>query len=185
MNQVAVAIWIILIGTTTSYSMDAKTPNPLLVVQAARTAESVGNIDAQLALYTDDAVITDTRGKEIKGKESVRKFLEANRVANVQLSRPDPGVKVDGNSVFRSAPMSSGFIQDLRVPPVEVRSIIFVEGSKIKSIVSYFPMHDIKRMEQSCSSHEIPIYNRPCTQFIQATRSHTEDLIKTGLAPND
>jgi hypothetical protein len=165
--------------------MAAKNPDPLLVVQAARTAESVGNTDAELALYTDDAVITDTSGKEISGREAVRKFLEANRIANFQLSRPDPGVRVDGNRVFRSAPMSSGFIQDLGVAPVEVRSIIFVEGSKMRSIDNYFPMHDIKRMEQSCSSHPIAIYDRPCMEFIQAARSHTEELIKTGLASND
>jgi hypothetical protein len=185
MKPIAVAIWIILIGSTTSYSMDAKNPDPLLVVQAARAAESVGNIDAELALYTDDAVITDTRGKDIKGREAVRKFLEANRVANFQLSRPDPGVRVDGNRVFRSAPTSSGFIEHLGVAPVEVRSIILIEGSKVRSINNYFPMYDIKRMEQSCSRHEIAIYDRPCMEFIQAARSHTEELIKTGLAPND
>src|SRR5689334_12873647 len=83
-------------AATPSYALDARNPDPVSVVAAAFAAQNVGNIEAATAFYTDDAVITNTRGRRV----GVRGFHESNRAANVQFGLGlNTGVRVEGNKV--------------------------------------------------------------------------------------
>ena len=66
-----------------SHALDARHPDPLSVVAAAFAAQNVGNIDAAAAFYTDDAAITNTRGKAAP----MRHFHEANRLRTCSSAR--------------------------------------------------------------------------------------------------
>jgi hypothetical protein len=90
---------LLLISANTSHALDARHPDPLSVVAAAFAAQNVGNVDAAVAFYTDDALLTNTRGKVAPtGKEGVRHFHERDRAENVQFSL-GPNPMVDGNKV--------------------------------------------------------------------------------------
>src|ERR1700735_4883856 len=90
---------LLLISANTSHALDARHPDPMSVVTAAFAAQNVGNVDATVAFYTDDALITNTRGKAMPpGREGGREFHEANRDANVQLS-VGPTPRSDGNKI--------------------------------------------------------------------------------------
>lgn len=68
---------LLLASAHSSRALDARHPDPLSVVAAAFAAQNVGNVDAAVAFYTDDARITNTRGKAaLPGREGVRRFHE-------------------------------------------------------------------------------------------------------------
>ncbi len=99
------------------------------------------DIDAALALMTDDAVLTvlpaPPPGTQSvwTGKTAIRQALAANRKLNV--TRENVGTpQVDGNKVTVTAKVSNNFFQMLGVVPVEAITEAVVEGGKIKSYTS-------------------------------------------------
>jgi hypothetical protein len=152
------------------------------VVAAAFAAQNVGNVEAATAFYTDDALITNTRGRAMPpGREGVRHFHEANRAANVQFSLgPDP--KVDGNKVTLRTTTTIAFFESVGLGPVEVGNVIIVEGNRIKSFQPYYPLRAVARIDQACREHpDVPFFGRPCTEFVEGARAHTFHLIAEGI----
>lgn len=173
--------------TDPSYALDARHPDPISVVTAAFAAQNVGNIDAAAAFYTDDALITNTRGKAMPaGKEGVRRFHEANRNANVQFSvGPDP--RSDGNKLITRTTTTIEFFTKVGLGPVEVGNVITVEGDRIKSFVPYYPMRAVEQIDQACREHgaNVLFFGRPCSEFVDGARAHTAHLIAERIIENE
>ena len=150
---------------------------------AAFAAQNVGNVDAAVAFYADDALITNTRGKATPtGKEGVRHFHEANRAANVQFSL-GPNPMVDGNKVTTLTTTTIDFFEKVGLGPVEVGNVIVVEGDKIKSFLPYYPLRAVARIDDACREHGagVPFFGRPCSEFVEGARAHTTHLIAEGI----
>jgi len=173
----------LLISVNPSHAVDARHPDPLAVVTAAFAAQNVGNVDAAVAFYTDDALITNTRGKVApSGNDGVRHFHEANRAANVQFSL-GPGPTVDGDKVTTLTTTTIDFFEKVGLGPVEVGNVIIVNGDKIRSFLPYYPLRAVARIDEACREHGagVPFFGRPCSEFVDGARAHTTHLIADGI----
>lgn len=142
-------------------------------------AQNVGNVEASVAFYTPDAVIISTRGNS---PGTIRAFIQSNRDANVQFGLSGDA-KVEGNRITSASQTRISFFDQMGLGPVDVVSVIAVEGNRIKSLMSYFPLRSISRMEQGCREHpEVTPFGRPCSEFFTGARAHTSRLIADGIA---
>jgi hypothetical protein len=174
---------LLLVSTNPSLALDARHPDPVSVVAAAFAVQNVGNVDAAVALYTDDALITNTRGKPMPtGKEGVRHFHEANRIANVQFNL-GTNPMVYGDKVTILTTTTIDFFEKVGLGPVEVGNAIIVEGDKIKSFLPFYPLRAVARIDDACREHGagVPFFGRPCSEFIEGARAHTTHLIAEGI----
>jgi hypothetical protein len=175
---------LLLIAANPSHALDARHPDPLSVVAAAFAAQNVGNVDAAAAFYADDALITNTRGKAAPtGKEGVRHFHEANRAANVQFSL-GPNPMIDGDKVSTRTTTAIDFFEKVGLGPVEVGNVIIVEGDKIRSFLPYYPLRAVARIDEACRERgaNVPFFGRPCYEFVDGAKAHTNHLIAEGIA---
>ena len=175
---------LLLISVAPAHALDARQPDPLSVVAAAFAAQNVGNVDAAVAFYADDALITNTRGKAAAaGKEGVRHFHETNRAANVQFSL-GPAPVVDGGKVTTRTTTTINFFDKVGLGPVEVGNVIIVEGDKIKSFLPFYPPRAVARIDEACREHgaNVPFFGRPCAEFVAGAKAHTDHLIAEGIA---
>jgi hypothetical protein len=174
---------VLLISATASHALDARHPDPAAVVAAAFAAQNVGNVDAAVAFYMDDALITNTRGKVATGgKEAVRHFHDGNRAANVQFSL-GPNPLVEGNKVTTLTTTTIDFFDKVGLGPVEVGNVIIVEGDKIKSFLPFYPLRAVARIDEACRERGtgVPFFGRPCAEFVDGARAHTNHLIADGI----
>lgn len=174
---------LLLISANPSHALDARHPDPLSVVAAAFAAQNVGNVDAAVAFYADDALLTNTRGKVAPtGKEGVRHFHEGDRAANVQFSL-GPNPMVDGNKVTTLTTTTIEFFEKVGLGPVEVGNVFIVEGDKIKSFLPYYPLRAVARIDEACRERGagVPFFGRPCSEFVDGARAHTSHLIAEGI----
>ena len=176
--------FLLLISTNPLHALDARHPDPLSVVAAAFAAQNVGNVDAAAAFYADDALITNTRGKAAPtGREGVRRFHEANRAANVQFSL-GPNPMIDGNKVTTRTTTTIDFFDKVGLGPTEIGNVIIVEGDKIKSFLPFYPLKAVARIDEACREHgaNVPFFGRPCAEFVVGVKTHTDQLIREGVA---
>jgi hypothetical protein len=166
-----------------AHAMDARHPDPTSVVAAAFAAQNVGNVDAATAFYTDDALITNTRGKVLPtGKEGVRHFHEGNRNANVQFNLGS-NPTVDGNKITTRTTTTIDFFEKVGLGPVEVGNVIIIDGDKIKSFLPYYPLSAVASIDMACREHGagVPFFGRPCSEFVDGARTYTTRLIVEGI----
>lgn len=101
---------------------------------------STQDIEAALALFSDNAVLTVTPPPAgttgvWTGKDEIRKGLQYNKQQNVmRVNTGSP--QVEGNKVTTSAKVTNNFFQMIGVGPVEHTTEVVVEGGKIKSYTS-------------------------------------------------
>jgi hypothetical protein len=178
---------LLLIAVSPSHALDARHPDPASVVAAAFAAQDVGNVDAAMAFYTDDALITNTRGKVASsGKEGVRRFHETNRAANVQFSLGS-NPTIDGNKITTLTTTTIEFFEKVGLSSVEVGNVIIVEGNKIKSFLPYYPLRAVARIDEACRERgaNIPFFGRPCAEFVDGAKAHTNRLITDGIVKSE
>ena len=178
---------LLLMWASPSRALDARHPDPLSVLAASFAAQNVGNVDAAAAFYADDALITNTRGKAVpNGTEGVRHFHEANRAANVQFSL-GPNPVIDGNKVSTRTTTAIDFFEKVGLGSVEVGNVIIVEGDKITSFLPYYPLRAVARIDAACRERgaNVPFFGRPCSEFVDGAKAHTDHLIAEGLAGRD
>jgi uncharacterized protein (TIGR02246 family) len=61
-----------------SLTAKGQTANAELTMQRYVEAQNAGDLEAALALWADDGVIINTRGRSVTGKENLRLFIEGN-----------------------------------------------------------------------------------------------------------
>ena len=61
-----------------TYAAEGQNTDPRSVLKRSIEAHNTGELDAALALWTDDDVIINTRGRKVAGKENLRKFIQTN-----------------------------------------------------------------------------------------------------------
>ena len=177
---------LLLASASPSHALDARNPDPVSVVEAAFAAQNVGNVEAATAFYTEDAVITNTRGRESTGKEGLRRFHESNRDANVQFSVGTNPV-VDGSKVTLHGEAKIEFFDQIGLGPVEVGTMVIVEGNRIKALRPFYPLRAVARIDAACRERgaDVPFFGRPCSEFVDGSRAYTTRLIAEGLVPNE
>lgn len=111
----------------------AQGADPLSVVNAFNAASIARDVDAELALFADDATASFPGQPEpnfFKGKEEIRKWLETDTGNNIHLEVSN--LKVVGNKVTWNAVVSDDELRKLGVA-LEGSAEATVENGKIKA----------------------------------------------------
>ncbi len=166
-----------------TYAAEGQNSDPRSVLKRHIEAQNAGELDAALALWADDGVIINTRGRKVAGKENLRKFIQTN--ISRKIKQEPEAIQTVGDKVTWINRESNESYRKLNVAPVQQNSEILVRGSKIISWVNYFPSGEIARLEQACSTppaQGVLINDQPCSQFIEQAKAQTASVIGVGTS---
>lgn len=166
-----------------TYAAEGQNTDPRSVLKRYIEAQNAGELDGALALWADDGVIINTRGRKVAGKENLRKFIQTN--ISRKIKQEPEAIQTVGDKVTWINRESNESYSKLNVAPVQQNSEILVRGSKIISWVNYFPSGEIARIEQACSTPQaqnVLINDQPCSQFIEHAKAQTASVIGAGTS---
>jgi uncharacterized protein (TIGR02246 family) len=157
---------------------EGQNSDPRSVLTRFVEAQNAGELDAALALWAEDGVIINTRGRKVAGKENLRKFIQTN--ISRKIKQEPQAIQTVGDKVTWINRESNESYRKLNVAPVQQNSEILVRDGKIISWVNYFPSGEITRIEQTCSTPQaqgVLLNDQPCSQFIEQAKAHTASVI--------
>lgn len=178
MKIIAPLVLVLLLVPTTKAA--AQSNDPLSLLNALVAAEGSRDVEGATALYADDAVITNTRGRKVIGKEAIRRFVQGNVNAGIQDRVANPHVV--GDAVTWSVWESTDFYVKLGVAPIEIKGRIVAQGGKIKSSTAYFPPTSLVKIRQACTTPQaqgILLFGQSCNEFLQQAKAQTESVAAT------
>jgi uncharacterized protein (TIGR02246 family) len=146
-------------------------------------AQNAGDLDAALALWAEDGVITNTRGRSSVGHEGLRRFIRGN-ISRRTKQEPE-NIQIAGDRVMWINRESNESYRQLNVAPVQQNSEIVVRGGKILSWVNYFPPSEIARIEQACAAPQaqgVLLNDQPCSQFVEQAKAQARKVLGTGAS---
>jgi len=166
---------IVMLGlAVVSQAVEVQPTDPPAVLQRYIEAQNAGDVDTALALWAEDGVMTNTRGRQVTGQENLRQFIQGN-VARKIRQEPE-SIQTAGEKVTWISRESNDSYRKLKVAPVQQNSEIIVRDGKLVSWVNYFPGDEIARIEQACASPEgqgVLLNDQPCSQFIEQAKAQT------------
>jgi len=166
-----------------TYAAEGQNSDPRSVLKRHIEAQNAGELDAALALWADDGVIINTRGRKVAGKENLRKFIQTN--ISRKIKQEPEAIQTVGDKVTWINRESNESYRKLNVAPVQQNSEILVRGGKIISWVNYFPSGEIARIEQAClkpQAQGVLLNDQPCNQFIEQAKAQTASVIGAGTS---
>ena len=131
-----------------------------------------------MALWADDGVIINTRGRKVAGKKNLRKFIQTS--ISRKIRQEPEAIQAVGYKATWINRESIESYRKLNVAPVQQNSEILVRCGKIISWVNYFPSGEIARIEQACSTPQaqgVLLNDQPCSQFIEQAKAQTASVI--------
>ena len=164
-----------------TYAAEGQNSDPRSVLKRYIEAQNAGELDAALALWADDGVIINTRGRKVAGKENLRKFIQTN--ISRKIRQEPEALQTVGDKVTWINRESNESYRKLNVAPVQQNSEILVRDGKIISWVNYFPSGEIGRIEQACSTSQaqgVLVNDQPCSQFIEQAKAQPASVIGAG-----
>lgn len=149
---------ILALGVVQGVGAQPSDPAAVLIAWEKVAFGSTQDIDAALALMTDDAVLrvvpppAGTPGVWI-GKAEIRQALQFNKEQNVK--RENVGSpRVEGNKVTITAMVTNNYLVMLGVAPVEHTTEAEVEGGKIKSYTSTMAPSERGRVAAAAAAYQ-------------------------------
>ena len=166
-----------------TYAVEGQNTDPRSVLKRYIETQNAGELDAALALWADDGVIINTRGRKVAGKENLRKFIQTN--ISRKIKQEPEAIQTVGDKVTWINRESNESYRKLNVAPVQQNSEILVRDGKIISWVNYFASGEIARIEQACSTPQaqgVLLNDQPCSQFIEQAKAQTASIIGAGTS---
>ena len=161
-----------------SQAAERQPTDPQAVLRRYIEAQNAGDLEAALALWAEDGVMTNTRGRKFTGIEGLRRFIQGN-IARKIRQEPE-SIQTVGETVTWINRESNESYRKLAVAPVQQNSEILVQGGKIKSWANYFPPGEIARIEQACATPQgqgVLLNDQPCSQFIEQAKAQTASVL--------
>jgi hypothetical protein len=179
---IGVAATVILGLSGVTHAAEEQNTDPQSVLQRFNDAQNAGDVDAALAMWAEDGVRTNTRGRKMAGKEEIRKFIQGVVAAKIRVETES--AQVVGDRVTWSIRESNELYRKLGVAPVRIIVELLFQGGKIKSWLAYFPPSEIARLEQACAAQPKGVLpnGQPCGQFIEPLKTHTASIIGSGTS---
>jgi hypothetical protein len=161
---------------------EATGPSPEEVAKAYIAARDVGNVDATLAFFTGNAILQLPGGKKFITREELRQIhgLFAREHVHTADLRT---VSVKDHTVTLTNNVSTVWLTQFGFAGMPVYEILQADGTQIASLIAYYPISSLLRMEQAC--HDKPLVlvpTRPCGEVMPFLRAHTERLTAEGIA---
>ena len=186
--RVILRIGMILLTATALFALsvaspaaEAQNPDPASVLKRYVEALNAGDLNTAVALWAEDGVLTNTRGRRYVGHENLRPFIRQN--ISRKIKQEPEAMQVIGEKATWINRESNESYRKLNVAPVQQNSEITVRGGKIVSWVNYFPSSEIARIEQACAMPQaqgISVNDQPCSQFIAQARAQAAMTLGTG-----
>jgi hypothetical protein len=183
--RIILAIAVIVCGCG-AIAADANKPDAASVTNAMYAAVGAGNVDAAVSFFADDGYNIGPSGKKTTGKEELRVLISFWVKENVQIDRAS-NVRVLGDMTILRADIASKWCDDLGISPVQVVSIVTMDGNKIKSVNGYYTPRSIEKMTKACDAR--PDSKMPngasCGKGIPFIKKYTDSLVAQGIAESD
>ena len=148
-KKIFIALMAMVIIFALTSSLYAQETDPEKVLNALADSLNAGDVDATMALYTDDAIIKfvpvmSPPGTFI-GAEQVRFFMESLIAANFKIQFEILQVLGD-TAVTRSKTWMDPTIQ-LGIAPMEMIVVYHIEDGKIKSFINVFTDESVAKLK--------------------------------------
>jgi hypothetical protein len=166
-----------------SQATEEQNLDPASVLKRYIEAQNAGDLDTALALWAEDGVITNTRGRSFVGHEGRKRFIRGNIARSIK-QEPE-NIRSVGDSGVWINRESNESDSKLNVAPVQQNSEIVVRGGKILSWVNYVPPSEIARLEQACAAPQaqgVLLNDQPCSQFVEQAKAHATKVLGTGAS---
>jgi hypothetical protein len=183
--RTALAIVFTICGSGT-FAADANNPDAAAVTNAMYAAVGAGNVDAAVSFFADDGYNIGPSGKKTTGKDELRVLISFWIRENVQIDRAS-NVRVLGDMTILRSDIASKWCDDLGISPVQVVSIVTMDGNKIKSVNGYYTLRSIERMTKACDARpdsKMP-NGAPCGKGIPFIKKYTDSQVAQGIAESD
>ena len=148
----------------------------LALVGALMEAERRTDLDGAMALFADDAVITNATGWRLTKRDELRWFINTEIWLRDTFDLNE--LEAHGNWVSWIEMAAGAFYRDIGVAPVRYTFEADVKNGHLTSIVSYIPTQEIKRIAAACQAATITprIHDRPCAEFVKLIEAHTNGI---------
>jgi hypothetical protein len=157
-------------------------PSPEEVARAYIAARDVGNVDAAVGFFTGNAVFQLPGGTKCTTKEALRQLHELFAREHVHTADLRT-VSVNDHAVTLTNKVSTAWLNKFGFTGMPVYEIVQVEGNQIASVIGYYPVSSLLKIEQACHDNpKVLVPTRPCGDVMPHLRAHTERLIADGIA---
>jgi hypothetical protein len=162
---------------------EAQETDPLSVVQRLNAAVKAGDVEAAVALFADDAVIVNTRGRRTEGKAAIRAFWRATIAegASAPSTPTAANSTIAGDKITRTRGVTTDYYRKLGVAPLTHGNEATVRDGKITRYFNYIPHAEIDRLEKACAAPQaagLLIYGREsCAEYVQRARANTDAML--------
>ena len=179
-RMIGIMTIVIITLSAVTYAAEEQNTDPQSVLERFNDAQNAGDVDAALAMWAEDGVRTNTRGRKMAGKDEIRKFIQG--VVAAKLRVETESMHVVGDKVTWTIRESNELYRKLDVAPVRIIVELLVQEGKIKSWLAYFPPTEISKLEQACAAQPKGVLpdGQPCGQFIEPLKTHTASVISSG-----
>jgi hypothetical protein len=182
------AVTVLIAGILGNCAASAAEPirsGPEEVAKAYVAARDVGNVDAALAFFSDDSFFQLPGGKKFANKDELRRVHELFVHEHVHSANLRT-VMVKDNTTTLYNDVSTVWITKFGFAGMPVYEIMGVDGNRITSVIAYYPVSSLLKMEQACRDKpEVTVPTRPCAEIMPVLRAHTEHLIAEGIAERE
>jgi Domain of unknown function (DUF4440) len=122
---------IVMLGlAAASQAVEVQPTDPPAVLQRYIDAQNAGDVEAALALWAENGVMTNTQGRTYTGKEELRQSIQGNITRSI---RQEPeSIETVGEKVTWINRKSNDSYRQLKVAPVQQHSEIIVQDGHIK-----------------------------------------------------
>ncbi len=167
-------VWLVAMPDATAQGTD-----PLSVVKAVFAAQNAGNVSAALALFADDAVLVNTRGAKFTGKESIRKFFQANVDHKVQAEVQNLSPEVKRETVTLTDKYTTDFFERWGIGYVEFKTDVVVREGKIRSQINYITFDGLLKIKRACDTPRgrALVAGTSCDDFLRRAKAQTESVL--------
>jgi hypothetical protein len=167
-----------------SQTTEAQNPDAASVLRRYIEAQNAADVDTALALWAEDGVIINTRGRRLVGRESLkRRFIRGNISRGIR-QEPESMQIVEDRVTWINRESNESY-RKLNIAPVQQNSELVVRGGKIIPWVNFFPLDEIVRIERACAAPQaqgVLLNDQPCSQFVEQAKAHTTRVLGTGAS---
>jgi LPXTG-motif cell wall-anchored protein len=157
MKATLAAICIIATILALPSTLKAQPADPSAVVKALEAATNAGDLEAQMALFTDDAVIQirpEAFGGTYTGKEQIRAWFEGLRATHFSITVNI--VDVQGDVVTTRSTIASDFFRQIGLASVEGIEQYTVRNGLIAGFTFTFTDESIARIQAAAAPQALP-----------------------------
>src|SRR5262245_38476553 len=157
MKTMLVAICILTSILALPATLNAQPADPQAVVKALETAVNTHDMEARVALFSEDAVIQirpEAFGGTYRGKQQIRKWFEELEAAHFTITINI--LSVQGDTVTTRSTIASDFFRQLGLASVDGTEQYTVQNGKITGFTFTYRDESLAKIQAAIAPHAMP-----------------------------